>query len=654
MSPLKFFKKDFQFMFCGGKGGVGKTIVSAAIGLWTAKQGKKTLVFSTDPAHSLSDVFDVKIGNKLTRIDGENNLYALEINSEEVLKNYKKRYEDAIENILNRGQGRGIDLPFERQLLHDATDLSPPGLDELMALSKLNDMLTDYKFDYIVIDTAAGAHTIRLIELPQIIDEWMVSILRLLNKYSEIVNADEVRLLLLEQRVDMKRLRETILNPKRAVFVAVTIPEALGISVTKRMINDFKSFGISCGKIIVNFVIPSNIKCSYCALKRQEQMEKVEEIHEKFQEYDTIEMPLFPHQIIGMESLNNFAKILFEGGCKPKISSLKVETSRTILPQIAGTPRLELQERNLVLFGGKGGCGKTTCSAATGIYMATHGKKTLVLSIDPQHSLPDSFDQEISEEATPIKGVDNLYAMEIDAEKLLKEWREENKGVLIEIAEDAAYLERTDISDFLDLSLPGMDELMAQRKLQQLLKKHEYDLYILDTAPTGHTIRFLELPDMMLRWVKILMQTRQKTRYVLEAFFGRRARYIKKKPDVFLQQTMDDASAIKAVLRSRRTELVPVTILEEIVTKESERLLKALRSNKMQVRQIVCNRINPKNPDCPYCTSRREMQQKELESVREKFSRHKIVEMPLFPHEIRGVEDLSKFAKFLFEEDKQV
>lgn len=653
MSPLSFLKKDFQFIFCGGKGGVGKTTVSAAIGLYLSGGNKKALVFSADPAHSLSDSFNLKIGNKLTQIDEDGNLYALEINSEQVLKDYKKRYEDVIEDTLRRMLRRGMDLPFERQLFHDAIDLSPPGLDELMALSKLNDMLTDYKFDYIVIDTAAGAHTIRLIELPQIIDEWMESILNLLSKYREIVNTDEVRLLLLEQRVNMKRLKETILNPERAVFFAVTIPEALGISVTKRMINDFKSFGISCEKIIVNFVIPSNIKCNYCALKRQEQMEKVQEIHEKFQEYDIIKMPLFRHQIVGMEYLNNFAKVLFEGGYKPRVSNMKLERSKILLPQLAGTPKLELQERTLVLFGGKGGCGKTTCSAATGIYMARHGKKTLVLSIDPQHSLPDSFNQEISDEATPIKGVNDLYAMEVDAEKLLKEWREENKEVLIEIAEDAAYLERTDISEFLDLSLPGMDELMAQRKLQQLLKKREYDLYLLDTAPTGHTIRFLELPDMMMRWLKILMQTRYKTRYVLEAFFGRRARYIKKKPDTFLQQTMNDAKAIKAVFKSRRTEFVPVTILEEMVTKESERLLKALRPYKMQARQIVCNGINPENLDCPYCTSRRETQQKEFKSVRQKFSRYKIVEMPLFPHEIRGIEDLSNFGKALFEEGER-
>ena len=116
---------------------------------------------------------------------------------------------------------------------------------------------------------------------------------------------------------------------------------------------------------------------------------------------------------------------------------------------------------------------------------------------------------------------------------------------------------------------------------------------------------------------------------------------------------MRDIDIMKAIFKSRNTEFVPVTILEEMAIKESERLLNTLTSYKMQVRQIVCNGINPHNPDCPYCMSKREMQQKELQSTREKFAPYKMVEMPLFPHEIRGIEDLSDFGKILFEGQKQ-
>lgn len=175
-------------------------------------------------------------------------------------------------------------------------------------------------------------------------------------------------------------------------------------------------------------------------------MKRIREIHEKFPGYNIIEMLQFPQQVVGMESLGNFARTLFEGNYKPKVSSMETAMPKSLLPRNAETPRLELSDKNLVLFGGKGGCGKTTCSAATGIYMASRGKKTLVLSTDPQHSLVDSFDQEIGYEITPIRGVSNLYAMEIYSEELLKEWREKNREALIEIAENATYMEREDVS----------------------------------------------------------------------------------------------------------------------------------------------------------------------------------------------------------------
>ncbi|MCW3988049.1 MAG: ArsA family ATPase, partial [Candidatus Bathyarchaeota archaeon] len=583
-------ERDARFIFCGGKGGVGKTTVSAAIGSYMAKRGKKTLVFSTDPAHSLSDSFNLTIGNKLAQIDEEGNLWGLETNAKKVYEELKDRYKKATEKALLQFFRKGkMDMPFDREIISDMMELTPLGLDELTALSKLTDIIKGREYDLIVIDTAAGAHTLRLIELPDIFDEWIDAGLRIHNKYRKVMNLDESRLILLEQKLDIRRLRESILNSDQAIFVAVTIPEAMGISIAEKMIKGFKSSRVPCKDIVVNFVVPPDVECSYCMVRRKWQMKRIQEIREKFPNYKIIIVPLFPQQVVGIESLNDFAKVMFEGKYEWKLSSVAVEPPKRYLPRIEETPRLEFPGKYLVLFGGKGGCGKTTCSAATGIYMANHGKKTLVLSIDPQHSLSDSFDyeivvsnsfhQETIEEATPIKGVSNLYAMEIDAERLLREWREENKETLIQIASDATVLDSEDVSSFLDLSLPGMDELMAQRKLQNLIKRSEFDLYILDTAPTGHTLRFLELPDMMSEWVKLLMKMRSKARYIMKAFFGQRAQRIKARADVFLVEEMDHVKRIKAAFGSPHTEFIPVTVLEEMAINESERLLEALKYN---------------------------------------------------------------------------
>ena len=118
-----------------------------------------------DPVHSPSNAFDVKIGNKLTQIDNAGNPYDFEINYEEVLEDLKEKYRDIIQKALNQFLRKELDISFERQHLQDIMDFSPPGLDEFMAMSKLNDILTGREFDRVVIDTAAGAHAIRLIKL---------------------------------------------------------------------------------------------------------------------------------------------------------------------------------------------------------------------------------------------------------------------------------------------------------------------------------------------------------------------------------------------------------------------------------------------------------------------------------------------------------
>lgn len=648
MPMLDIPKERPRFIFCGGKGGVGKTTVSASIGLYTAERGEKTLVFSTDPAHSLSDSFKQEIGNKITKLDDEGNLYGMEISAEEALREIKERYNEIIEKVL-RQFSRGVDLPFERQLLHDMMDLSPPGLDELMAISKLNDILKENEFDQVIIDTSAGAHTIRLIELPELIDEWLKQSYRVLKKNERVMKLDDAIALILELRVDIKTLHENLLSPEHAAFIAITIPEEMGVSIAGRMIEGFKARGITCDNIIINFVIPSDTDCSFCSSKRQEQQKIIRGIREKFPKQNIIEVPLFQQQIVGKDLLREFAQTMFEGDYQPKTSDIELKPLDWDISVTGEAPTLDIQGKPLVLFGGKGGCGKTTCSAATGIYTARKGRKVLVVSTDPQNSLSDSFDQQLSDEIIPINGVENLHALEMDAEKLLKEWRDENREVLIEIAENATYMEREDIAQFLDLSLPGMDELMALRKLQELVRKREYDLIILDTAPTGHTLRFLELPGHMEEWVRVMTTMHSKTRYVLKTFFGRRARHLTKRPDRFLKETSEDIKRIKKALMSRNTEFVPVTILEEMAVEESVRLVKTLKSYRIPVRQIICNGLVPNNIGCKYCMPRQKMQQKELETVREKFSDCQIVEMPLFPHDIRGIDDLSLFGKVLFE-----
>lgn len=151
-----------EIVLFGGKGGTGKTVCAAAAGLYAAEHGKKTLVFSTDPAHSLADIFCQSIGDEVTPIKGEDNLYGYEIDAKRVLDEERSWWIPNVEKLLRDMSKRGL----EREILQKTWDMPLAGVDELMALSKLIDFIEMKEFDAIIVDTAAGAHTLSMIGLP--------------------------------------------------------------------------------------------------------------------------------------------------------------------------------------------------------------------------------------------------------------------------------------------------------------------------------------------------------------------------------------------------------------------------------------------------------------------------------------------------------
>ncbi|MFQ6074660.1 MAG: ArsA family ATPase [Candidatus Bathyarchaeia archaeon] len=649
MSTLSgLLKGKYRYIMFGGKGGVGKTTCAAAAALYMASHGKKTLVFSTDPAHSLSDSFRAEIGNKITPVDGVDNLHALEISAEEVFEDFKTKYRSEIEEVFDQLLGAAMDMPFERKIMEDMMELSPPGLDELMALRELTEITKNLDYDLVVIDTAPGGHTIRLLQLPEILEEWFNKALTLFEQYRYVAPLPKTRQLIEDMRDDIYSLKATFMDSGLTEFVFVTIPEAMGILVTETMLEHLESPKVHSGNIIVNFVTPPHLKCDYCASRRAWQVKRVEEIRERFPQFNVTETPLYPQQVHGVESLTDFSKILFEPGYKSRFPGVKAGVSKEPIPDIPETNRLQLPEDlEFILFGGKGGVGKTTCAIASAIHMAKSGRETLVISTDPQHSLPDSFDQEIGREVTPIRGVDNLYALEIDAEKLMERWLDEHREEILEIASSATIFEKEDVKDFFDQSIgPGMDEFMALLKIANMIRGGGYDVYVFDTAPTGHTIRLLQLPDLMAEWVDFMQTVRSKSQYIAQTFFGSRLR---EKADVFLENLLRDVKTVKAALTSRRrTRFVAVTILEEMATLESERLVKALNELKVPIEQIIVNGLVPPNPGCDWCMSRARMQRRELQGVRKRFPGLEVIGMPLFPHEVRGVDTLTEYGEILF------
>ena len=314
---------------------------------------------------------------------------------------------------------------------------------------------------------------------------------------------------------------------------------------------------------------------------------------------------------------------------------------------------LKNPDLRLIFFGGKGGVGKTTMAATAALLLAGSSgnqKSVLVISTDPAHSLSDSFGIEIGDRITPVERAGDgeearLFARELDAGRLLKEFQAKNHNILQKLAERGTFFDREDIGEFLDLSLPGMDEVMAVMEMARLLKDNDFQTLVVDTAPTGHTLRMLELPVQMEKWIEVMDLMQQKHRYMSLHFTGKR--YVKDECDLFLESLAADMARVRKMLKnSDTTRFVPVLIPEMMSVDETKRLVESLEGKGIPVREIIVNRVAESN-GCPFCKSRVESQKQALEAIDTAFSHYRKISVPLFSHEINGLDGLKKTAGHL-------
>ena len=298
----------------------------------------------------------------------------------------------------------------------------------------------------------------------------------------------------------------------------------------------------------------------------------------------------------------------------------------------------------LILFGGKGGVGKTTCASATAVQLADAGVRTLLLSADPAHSLADCLEQEIGPEIRPVLGVEGLRAVELSAEQLYLQFRDEHGAEIGRILETGTFLDGDDVTDLLSLPIPGLDEVMGFTKLVDLMLREEYDLYVLDTAPTGHALRLLALPDLLDRWIKILAKIRYKYHYVVSRFAGKE---VHEAADDFLFTMKRAVKKIHALLCDPdQCEFVVVTAPEAMVIAETRRLATALAAFGIPMKHLIVNRvISSERHDCPFCLERWQGQRGHLQEIEASFPGHTVIKLLEFPHQVRGVKMLRAFPR---------
>ena len=293
---------------------------------------------------------------------------------------------------------------------------------------------------------------------------------------------------------------------------------------------------------------------------------------------------------------------------------------------------LNHRDLRLILFGGKGGVGKTTCAVATALTLAASAPEArfLLVSTDPAHSLADSLDGLV----LPA----NLSSIEFDAKAHLQQFKQDNQTIFREMAKRGTFLDDDDITRFLDLSLPGLDELMAFIEIARWVEDGEYQTLIVDTAPTGHTLRLLHMPELALNWLAALDTLMAKHRYMKKVFSGR---YQSDAIDAFLLDLTEKVRKFSALLQDvRRCRFVPVTHADALSFYETSMLLKELSRLDMIVDELILNQLVPLE-DCAICRHRRHRQITALNHAAGHLGSSKLWAIAYLPEEIRGAKHLT-------------
>ena len=235
--------------------------------------------------------------------------------------------------------------------------------------------------------------------------------------------------------------------------------------------------------------------------------------------------------------------------------------------------------------------------------------------------------------------------MEIDAKKVLKDFKEEYGEDILDILQQGTYLANEEAEEIFNLDIPGLDEVMGLKKITDYMASEEYALYIVDTAPTGHTLRLLALPDLLDDWIKFLAGLRWKYHAMVRQF-AREER--QEKADDFLLEMKKTVKKVRALLEDKeKTEFMVVTIAERMGVRETEDLVSTLSKLHIPSRHIIINNIFPKE-DCDFIKKRRAGQEKYIGEIKTKFNEHIITEVILQPKEVQGMESLENLSTRLF------
>jgi len=596
-----------RFVFYGGKGGVGKTTCAAARAAADARGGARVLAVSTDPAHSLGDALGVRLTSTPRLIRPR--LHAVELDAPRAFARWLTDHRQALGDIVEHGTW------LDRDDVEALLGLSIPGIDELMGLleiGRLSSARPDARlkgraaYDLIVIDTAPTGHTLRLLAAPDTVAavagvfEAMQREHRLIREQLARVGRPEAADRLIDVLAEQARETGALLrDPARSSFHWILLPESLSLAESEDALAALDRADIAVAEVIVNRVTPDGPACPICDRRRAAERQVLGEIPRYLGRKRPIRIvPAALREPRGMAALARIGKELRADLAHLKMRPRYSSRGSAYSSRGPGTSPETIDAfrgGRLLLFGGKGGVGKTTCAAAAALALAgaDPARRVLLLSTDPAHSLGDVFGVAVGDRPRAMPGAPaNLRVRELDAPAALAARRGDLEAALNEIiaAFGAEGRASAGASGLMDLAPPGIDELLGVLGVVEAEKN--YDLIILDTAPTGHALRLLEMPDAAREWVQMLMRVLLKYRALvrpgqLAAELLELSRSIHR-----LQTLLHDRHAARFIVVTRAAEMPRL---------ETERLIARVRRLKLAAPAVVINAATLAPRSCPRC-----------------------------------------------------
>ena len=633
--PRFLTSQGLQLLIFGGKGGVGKTTCATAAALRLAAQAPQLsfLLVSTDPAHSLAD--------SLAGLVPPGNLRVLELNPQDYLLDFKKKHNDKLREIASRGTF------LDDEEINRFLDLSLPGLDELMAFLEISAWVEKRVYDCIIVDTAPSGHTLRLLAMPQFLRKWVAMLETLLAKhrymkrvFARTSDRDDLDSFLDEMTSSVERMEAVLEDSRRSTLVPVMLAEEMSLRETVAIVKEADRLKLPIDDIIINKLYPD----SHCPACREEHYQQVCALRDLFLKTSLTRfalwgVPLHAEEVRGQVALGAFWE-----------DARQIREPPQVVPEPRLSPEIKVNASlpspppgtTLLIFAGKGGVGKTTLACATALHLAklSSRRKVLLVSTGPSHSLSSCLDMPFNSQPECV--FPGVTAIEIDSEAEFKALKQQYASDIerfldtlssnFDLAFDREVLERT-----LDLSPPGLDEVMGLTRVMALLASGEFDILVLDSAATGHLIRLLELPEIIDQWLKAFFNLFLKYQQIFRLTEFSRELVVLSKNLKKLRQLLNDPA---------QSALYAVSIPTDMAFEETRDLLAACGRLGIYVPGIFLNLVTPPSA-CPLCSAMNSRESLVYGKFKQNF--HRAISVVYRRGEIRGLHWLEQLGDALYQ-----